>query len=378
MRVLITPEWYPDDDRPFFGAFCREQARAVGDRHDVVVLACRMCRTLHRPLQIDERSEDGILTFRVRFRGVPLPKVGGLLKLAGCAAVLVRLLRRGWRPDVIHAHEYVAGAPALLFGRLLRVPVVVSEHYSGFALGLVPPEDRRRARRVFERAAAVCPVSVDLARRLQQLAPRARLEPVPNVVDADVFRPSREADGRIGPLRLVTVGALVDVKGHRTLIESMPTLLERREVTLDVVGDGPLRGELERLVHSLDLDDRVRFLGRRAKREVADALRGSDVFVLPSRWENMPCALLEALACGLPAVATDVGDVSEVIDESNGIVVAAGSSSAIADGVETVASRLDVYDRAAIADAASARYGYPAIGRRWSEVYAGALAGAHA
>ena len=375
MRVLITPEWYPDDDRPFFGNFCREQARAVGDVHDVVVLAWRADQSVRFPFRIDERREQGILTFRLRFGHTRLPKVDGLLKLAGCIVVLLRLRRRGWRPDVIHAHEYVAGAPALLLGRLLRVPVVVSEHYSGFALGLVPDAERRRARSVFERAAAVCPVSGDLARRLQQLAPAARVEAVPNVVDADVFRPARtETRGTNGSLRLVTVGALVDVKDHRRLIEAMPALLQRRAVTLDVVGDGPLLGELEELARSLGVDDSVRFLGRRAKDAVAEALRGSDVFVLPSRWENMPCALLEALACGLPAVASRVGGVPEVVDESNGVVFEAGSAQALADGVETVAARLDRYDREKIADAVRARYGYPAIGRRWSEVYGRAVA----
>jgi glycosyltransferase involved in cell wall biosynthesis len=89
----------------------------------------------------------------------------------------------------------------------------------------------------------------------------------------------------------------------------------------------------------------------------------------------MPCALLEALACGLPAVASRVGGVPEVLDERSGATVEPGSADALAAGVETVAERLHRYDRAATAAATRSRYGYDAIGRRWSQVYAGATGG---
>jgi glycosyltransferase involved in cell wall biosynthesis len=120
----------------------------------------------------------------------------------------------------------------------------------------------------------------------------------------------------------------------------------------------------------------VRFLGQRPKLEVANRMRAADVFVLPSLGENMPCALLEALACGVPAVASRVGGVPEVLDESSGVLVEPGSAAALAAGMETVATRLDRYDRAATAASARSRYGNDAIGRRWSGVYALAV-GAH-
>jgi glycosyltransferase involved in cell wall biosynthesis len=299
-----------------------------------------------------------------------------VFKLAGIAAVLARLRRTGWRPDVIHAHEYVAGRVALQLGQVLRCPVVVSEHYGGFARGVVPPHDRDAAREVFERAAVVCPVSSDLEDHLRAIAPAARFETVPNVVDDEIFHPTRD-DSRSTDeaLRLVAVGNLVDVKGHRYLLEAMPRLRAKRKVTLDVIGDGELRGELGALTARLGLDRHVCFLGQRPKAEVAARMRAADVFVLPSLGENMPCALLEALACGVPAVASRVGGVPEVLDESSGVMVEPGSADALAAGVETVAARLERYDRAATAASARSRYGNDAIGRRWSSVYALAVGG---
>jgi glycosyltransferase involved in cell wall biosynthesis len=370
MRILIAPEWYPWEDRPYHGVFCREQAQTVAGNHDVVVLTWRMFSDLGAPLRIEETDEDGLRTFRVRFRHSPLPKLDGAFKLAGCLGVMAKLRARGWSPDLIHAHEYEAGRTALLLSTLVRVPVVVTEHYSGFALGTVPASDLRRARNVFERAAVVCPVSRDLERHLREVAPRARFEPVPNSVDEQVFNRDDGVGRRHGgPLQLVAVGSLVEIKGHRHLIEALPRIRSPRGVGLDIIGDGPLREELVQMSRSLGLKDRVRFLGPLTKPQVAAALRRADVFVLPSLWETQSCALIEALACGLPAVASNVGGVPEVLDESNGVAVAPGSADALAAGIETVAARLEAYDSVRISAATRSVYGYRPVARRWGRLY---------
>ncbi len=375
-RVLIVPEWYPWDDRPYHGVFCREQARTVAESHDVVVLAYRVDPELRVPFRIEESVEDGLRTFRLRFWHVRLPKLDGASKLIGCRAVLARLRLSGWAPDLIHAHEYQAGRTALMLGRLARVPLVVSEHYSGFALGSVPPRDLAEARRVFERAATVSPVSRDLASRLRKVAPGARFESVPNAVDTRIFHPAISAaarpEGR--PLQLVTVASLVKVKGHRYLLEALALLVRERDVELRLVGDGPLKGELMALARSLDLESRVHFLGTGNASAVAAALRTADVFVLPSLWENLPCALLEAMACGLPAVATRVGGVPEVLGDEAGVIVESRSPEALAEGIAEVAARLERHDPDKLAARADAEYGFAAVDRRWARVYSGALA----
>src|SRR5439155_8745708 len=98
--------------------------------------------------------------------------------------------------------------------------------------------------------------------------------------------------------------------------------------------DGPLRGALEARADSLGVGDRIAFRGLLPKPEVARVLRGADAFVLTSRYDNNPCALIEALACGLPVVATAVGGVPELVDDTNGLLARPGNPADVAARID--------------------------------------------
>jgi alpha-maltose-1-phosphate synthase len=216
------------------------------------------------------------------------------------------------------------------------------------------------------------PVSRELAGHVRAVAPGARLEPVPNVVDTDVFAPG-PARRPGGVPRLVTVGSLIERKGHRHLIVALARLRERGcRLTLDLIGDGPLRQDLERLAHDLGVADAISFLGAQPKTAVAAAMRRADAFVLASLWENLPCAVLEAMSTRLPVVATRVGGVPEVIDSAQGVLVAPDSSNALADGLRELVTTMADYDREQLRARAVSDFGYDAIAHRWANVYAAA------
>ena len=362
-RVLVVPKWYPWPELPVFGAFCREHARALATRHDVVVLASLATpRPGFALFQLEDGVEDGIRTLRVRYRRPFLRPLAMGCQLLGMLAAWRRLRREGWRADVVHAHVFEAAPPALVLGRLSRAPVVVTEHYTGFQRGLVNGYDRTIAKLSFERADLVAPVSEELAGHLRELAPRATFDVVPNVVDTAVFSPPD--DRPPAGARLLNVAALAEKKGHRHLLAA---LAELPDATLDVVGDGELRDELERQAAALGLDGRVRFLGERSKEEVAELMRSADLFVLPSLAENLPVVLIEAQASGLPAVATAVGGVPELVDDAAGILVPAADPAALAAAIRAALDRS--FDSAAIATQAHDRYGYDAIATRWTAIY---------
>jgi colanic acid/amylovoran biosynthesis glycosyltransferase len=144
---------------------------------------------------------------------------------------------------------------------------------------------------------------------------RDRLVRLPVGVDLETlpYRPPRPP---ATPLRLVTVGRLVEEKGHDVALRALATLRRHAkdlQPELSIVGEGPERARLERLAGELGVRRDVRLLGAKTRPEIVELLRRSDVFVLSSRAEVLPVCLMEAQAIGLPVVATDVGAVAEVL-----------------------------------------------------------------
>lgn len=372
MRVLVVPKWYPWPERPVFGIFCREQARAVARAHDVVVLASEaVTRPGFAVFELSDAVEDGLRTLRVRYRRPRFRPAAMGCQIAGMLVALRRLRRERWRPDIVHAHIYSAGLPALILGRLSGAKVVVSEHYTGFQRGLVTGQDRFTARIVFGHADLVAPVSEDLARCVQAIAPRARVRVVENVVDTDVFHPPSgphrpAADGRA---QLLTVAALVPKKGHADLLEALVEVRRERAVMLQLVGDGELRGQLEDRARGLGLADAVHFDGERPKEAVAELMRRADLFVLPSLFENLPCVLIEAMASGLPCVATAVGGVPALVEGTGGVLCPPSDPRALATAIASALDGLEQVDPAALAEHARRRFGYATIARIWTAIY---------
>ncbi len=364
--------------RPIAGVFVRDQALAAARAQRVVVLFNEGASAdVRRLFAVRDGYEDGLRTLRLRHRPVALPRASTALAVLGLEAALDRLRRDGFTPDVIHAHTLGAAAAALVLGRTHDVPVVVSEHWTAFILGTLSAWERRLARLVFERADLVCPVSERLREALAGYAPRARFRVVGNPVDTTLFTPSDDgAPPREGPARLIGVGLLVgEKKGVARLLDA----LERhrsaggRPVVLDWVGDGPAAAALARQARALGLGDAVRFRGAMPRADVARLMSEADLFVLPSLVETFGVALVEALATGLPVVATDVGVAGEVVDEQSGVIVPADDVGALATGIEHALTRLNEYDTAGAAAAVRSRFSPETVGEEWEEVYRGVL-----
>ena len=162
--------------------------------------------------------------------------------------------------------------------------------------------------------------------------PSRKVRTIANGVDCGAFGPAPTRSGQL-IRRVVTVANLRPEKGHDTLIAAAARIVsERPETEFLIVGDGVLRDSLERRVSELGLSRQIRFLGERS--DVAGLLASSDVFVLPSRSEACPNSVLEAMAAGLPIVATRVGGVPELIDSGRtGLLVDADRPAELAEAV---------------------------------------------
>jgi L-malate glycosyltransferase len=314
---------------------------------------------------LDEERDGGLRVVRLSYR----KRVAAVGFLLGARAVARRLAREGSPVDVIHAHVHWMGWAAFILGVLLRRPTVISEHSSEWVQGQVTKAALRRAKISFGRAALVCPVSFALQRAIESYGIRARFRVVPNTVDTGVFHPpSKRAPGP--PTRLVNVALHRDVKGVDILLHAFARVVQRRPtLTLDLIGEGPQTPDLQRLIAELGIEKRVHVLGAMEPAQVAAALRASDLFVLPSRNETLGASVIEALASGVPVVATNVGGVPEVVGPEDGMLAGANDIDQFAEGIESVVDDYDRFDGDAIAQRARDRFSFDAIGRAWDQIY---------
>jgi len=314
--------------------------------------------------RLEEASDGEVRVIGLSYR----PAAVRVAYLLGVLAVARRLKRAGTRVDVLHAHIHRMGWVAVLAGTALRRPVVISENSSEWPRHLLSAAALRRAKLAFRRAALVCPVNRRLQEAIESHGVRARFRIVPNTVDTGVFYPPAEPR-RGAPTRLINVALHVEVKALDVLLRAFASIAERRpDLTLEQIGEGPLTDVLRRLAAELGVADRVRFAGTATPELIAESLRESDVFVLSSLSENMPLAAIEALCCGLPVAATDVGGVSEAVG-SDGVLAPASDPQALATGIEQILDDYERFDGDEIADRAAARFSFEAVGRTWDRIY---------
>jgi glycosyltransferase involved in cell wall biosynthesis len=270
-------------------------------------------------------------------------------------------LRRQHGPCLVHAHcAYPDGVGVALAAGLLGMPFVVTAHGSDLNVYSTHRAIRPQMRWSLRRAAGVIAVSRALETKAKLLAGSAltRSTSIPCAgFDPAVFFPRSRADERtalglsVNGRLVAFVGNLVPVKGVRFLVDAWALLHQRGIVSrgdaLVIIGGGVERDALQHRVVDSGVADSVRFTGPMPQSLVAHWVGAADLLCLPSLSEGMPNVVVEALACGVPVVATTVGGVPDLIDSgSNGILVPPAESCALADALEAALSR--PWDREAL------------------------------
>lgn len=195
-------------------------------------------------------------------------------------------------------------------------------------------------RPAFEQADRILSISEYSEKHLLAFgAPSEKIHYHPVGVDLKRYKQaSPKAEAAKGRFRILTVSRLIEEKGLRYGLEAVHTLLRRGlDVCYDIVGDGPLRGELKDQVAALDMCDVVHFYGRQTQTSVIHLLQETQAFLLPSVAEALPVVLMEAQAMGVPVVATAVGSVYQIVaDRESGYLVASEDVEAMADRLEAL------------------------------------------
>ena len=395
MRVLHLPKWYPnrydDQDGDFVARHVAAIARAAPPEHPLqsaVVFAAVARRALDKLIEEDVDLTGPVPTWRYYYRSritglAPLDKVLKLGLWLVCVGRGWQAVCRHWqgkRPDIVHAHIMLrTAAVALGLKWWYRIPYLITENWTAF----LPVNAHRLnwwrgwlAGRLVSQADAFTPVSNDLRLALERLGGcSSRTIIIPNVVDTDLFCLPAEPEQRQGLLNVAAFNEQAkNLSGTLRTVARLRTNHPELQLHLRIAGYGLAEAAMHRLADDLGLlaDGTVAFLGKLTSAEVADEMRRARAFVLFSNYENLPCVLIEAQASGLPAVATHVNGVPELLppDGSCGLLVPPGDEAALYDALLTILQApAGRFDEQQLRACALSRFSYPAVGTAFRQVY---------
>jgi teichuronic acid biosynthesis glycosyltransferase TuaC len=372
MKILTFATLFPNAKRLVFGQFVFERTSHLAARAGNLIRV--VAPVPYFPSWIPskrwgtysqiprEETVGNLETIHPRY-----PLAPGVMPLHGLFMFLgtyraARRLQREYHFDCIDAHYvYPDGFAAVLLGKALHLPVVVSAR--GTDINVFPSFAliRPMIRWTLRRAAGVIAVSAALKNAITDLGvPADKTAVIPNGVNVERFGPIERAVARdrLGLPRqikiVVSVGSLTGVKNHHLLISAFArSFANRPDIRLYVLGEGPLLRDLQDLIHKLGGEQQMFLMGMRPNEELANWFNAADLSCLASSREGWPNVVMESLACGTPVVATRVGGIPEIItSEELGILVEQNIDS-LATGLE-LGLRRD-WNRAIMASHAQAR-----------------------
>lgn len=387
--------------------------RDGGSRH-VLIIPSEHCATVHYPLgaifQLQQAAAlhragytvalvaGGVVTPRFLFRRYPYPAVecdrgfpvyrhyvrrfmpqrwqAAARTIPFYQELGLRLYReytqRHGRPDVIHAHNFrYASFIADAIRDADGVQFVITEHSSEWFVPGVSGPLVELTRGVIARAAATTAVSRALADTIERTLSIEGIGVLPNIVEPDFFT-APLAERRSAPSAPVflSIGNLDANKNHASLIEAFAAHFAGTGAVLRIAGTGPLLRSHQQLAARLKVQRQVVFLGILSRQTVVAEMQAANCLVLPSRFETFGVVLTEAMATGLPVIATRSKGPEELVNETNGILVDRDDTAALGEAMLRMAGSATAYPAARLREETYARFGDEAFVRRAAALYA--------
>lgn len=318
----------------------------IGGAQRLLLTQARAMRGSTQTIRVINLGQASPISAQLRALDVEVVDIGTTRLRDGDAARRVAALLRDWKPDLLHVHLIDATLLGALLARRLRIPLVVTLHNEQPDGGGLSAQVKNALERFIlsHRTRHVIACGPRVASRQKSRVGRT---PTTTVVNR-VSRPAEVSATRRAELRValgcgassclfVAIGRLAPQKGFDILLAAFAEAQRSSpDARLLIVGDGEDQKALATQLAAAGLGSSAQLLPSRP--DIAEILAAADVFVLPSRWEGLPLVLLEAMAAGLPVVASAVGDVPTVVDEAGAIVVPAEDAAALANAMVQLAA----------------------------------------
>lgn len=380
MHVLILPSWYPTYPGDFGGSFFREQALALHQHGCQVGVIYPQLRSLRKwqtifsgKRGIEEEMDQGMPTYRLHgMNWSPrLPTLGRKKWLADGLILFEHYVRKNGKPDLLHAHSiFNAGILAHEIHRQYAIPFCITEHSSAFARGLVSDKEMKIAKDVVTKSSKNFAVSNEFSKLLTKMLPTSSpWEVMENLVNQK-FLEKPITKKTTSKFTFINVAGANENKCQSNIVDAFSRKFQQhRNVQLLIAGDGPELPRLKQRAAALGIEAQVSFPGKISRDEVLEHMSESNAFVLSSRYETFGVVVIEALALGLPVVATRCGGPETILREQDGILVPVDDVENLALAMESVYKNYDQYNPDEIRQACKERFSEEAIALKLLDEY---------
>lgn len=379
--VLVLPGWYPTWQDAYAGDFNQRHVMAAGLQKPQVVLY--ISKDITKRLTNIETRYKQVTSNIVEITVIYPHKKNKRIDAFYSNFIFLKLLydysdiikNRWGKPLLIHSYIVIRGGLAgLLLGKKWKLPFILSENWT-----IYYPEDpgylftrnivfRYMVKKIFENLYWFLPVTENLKNQVRDLLQNVPFSVVPNAVDIRYFFFNNKVVKQ-ETFTFVHVSTMVYQKNPQGLLRSFKRFNALHSNScLQMVGPWP--EDVVKYAKDLGLSEKqIHFTGPVAYEQVAKILQLSNALVMFSRYENLPCVILEALCCGLPVISTSVGGISEVIDMNNGLLLKNENEEQLTVAFTNMFINYTNYHREKIAENAENLYSYQTVGNLINSVY---------
>jgi len=379
-NVLFLCSWYPNRIIPQLGNFVQKHAECVALYANVAALHVRSDAKINTTYDVIQETRNNVFTVNIYYKKNNfLPIISKIIKaqryLKANYIGYKIICKHFGKPNLVHLNVInPAGIFALILKKTQNIPYIISENSTHF-LDSNSNKYKKNIYHLFTKicvinAARVCPVSQDLTNAMQRKGMTGNYEIVPNVVDTHLFNISAEKQNE--KFQFIHISTLKeDHKNVSGIIRTVAKLAEiNADFELHIIHENENAIEAKAFAKELNmLDKKIFFEGPKSTSEVAEMLSKSDCLLLFSNYENLPCVIVEAMACGVPVISTDVGGIAEHLNKLNGIILKPRDESALLNSMLDMINDSKRFSSEKIREYAVTNFSYEAVGRKFLEIY---------
>lgn len=319
LNVLFICGWYPSKVLTNNGDFIQRHAEAVSINHKITVVHIVTDKQSKNDVEYASEFINGVETHiaYLKYFKNPLKKIYFFIK------AFKILLEKAGPIDIVHLNQtFPFGVFSLYLKWFKKIPFIISEHFTGYHYPQsknISFSQKLISSIITRTASFVCPVSNDLKNSMQKLGLKGNYFRVPNVVNTDLFYPSERSEN------IFTLTHISNMDNNHKNIEGILRVVKKLENEIDdfrfkIIGENSEMYISFAKKIGLDLKKTI-FIEQISHEEIAANLKESNLFVLFSNYENLPCVILEAFSCGIPVISTNVGGIEEYFPKDFGFLI---------------------------------------------------------